>query len=279
MAKAITEFQKLLQEKTLAASEEAEAKAARKYRERAAMGSCIICFDDKPNIATLCCGKAVHLNCIAEWLSANSSCPQCRGELPSLPPRMRSQGQTNTLGNHNHNNLRAILAGVNGLHNALRDMEAYSGNEESTSSIDGVSDEWDTTGAASAEDTTTADDSGDDDEPAVGVDATEDGTTSEDASATQVGSHVVAPAGDNTTSENDDVDTTDDTTDDASEEDTQLADQTSSVSSSTDVQDTRLELPPFCSHCTNRSAKDCSNDCCGRCCVLQGHLSCDRHNC
>jgi hypothetical protein len=30
-----------------------------------------------------------HLNCIAEWLSANSSCPECRGDLPSLPRRMR----------------------------------------------------------------------------------------------------------------------------------------------------------------------------------------------
>ena len=83
------EFGRLVSEKTNLASEEAEACAARRAREQVAQGTCIICFDEKPNIATLCCGKAVHLNCIAEWLSAHKSCPQCRCYLPSLPRNCR----------------------------------------------------------------------------------------------------------------------------------------------------------------------------------------------
>jgi fido (protein-threonine AMPylation protein) len=89
ISRAADEFGRLVSEKALLASEEAEARAVRRARERAAQGTCIICFDEKPNIATLCCGKAVHLNCIAEWLSAHTSCPQCRSDLPSLPARNR----------------------------------------------------------------------------------------------------------------------------------------------------------------------------------------------
>ena len=54
----------------------------RNYRERAAFGQCVICFDDNPNIATLCCGQAVHLNCLADWLSQHQTCVVCRGYLP-----------------------------------------------------------------------------------------------------------------------------------------------------------------------------------------------------
>ena len=78
MAKAVTEFGRLIAEKSTLSSEELEAKAARRHREKAAAGSCIICYDDKPNVATLCCGKAVHLNCIAQWLSSRNTCPQVR---------------------------------------------------------------------------------------------------------------------------------------------------------------------------------------------------------
>ena len=51
---------------------------------QAAAGECFICLEDKPNIATLCCGKAVHFNCMAKWLRQNASCPQCREKLPNL---------------------------------------------------------------------------------------------------------------------------------------------------------------------------------------------------
>lgn len=97
LERTIVEFEKLEQEKGQLLSEEDEARASRLYRERAAKETCMICFDDNPNIATLCCGKAIHLNCMAEWLSQRNSCPQCRGELPYLPARMRAgrvEGET-----------------------------------------------------------------------------------------------------------------------------------------------------------------------------------------
>ena len=87
MYKAVTEFRTLLQERESAHSEEAESRMARRFRERAGAGTCLICLEDSPNIATLCCGKAAHLNCMAQWLSNNSSCPQCRASLPSVTLR------------------------------------------------------------------------------------------------------------------------------------------------------------------------------------------------
>jgi hypothetical protein len=52
------------------------------------------CFEDKPNMATLCCGNAYHFNCMSEWLNSQpaqrNSCPQCRSELPSLPDEARA---------------------------------------------------------------------------------------------------------------------------------------------------------------------------------------------
>ena len=57
LARAFSEFRREEADKANLASEETEARAARNARERAAEGDCIICFDEKPNIATLCCGK------------------------------------------------------------------------------------------------------------------------------------------------------------------------------------------------------------------------------
>jgi len=88
VSRAAVECNKLVAEKSAQALDEDETKAARRFREKAAAGTCLICFDERPNVATLCCGKAVHLNCIAQWLSSRNSCPQCRTELPSLPQRV-----------------------------------------------------------------------------------------------------------------------------------------------------------------------------------------------
>ena len=59
-------------------------KAANRVRMHVASGICFICLDDRPNIATLCCGKAVHFNCMAKWLKEKSSCPQCRENFPDF---------------------------------------------------------------------------------------------------------------------------------------------------------------------------------------------------
>jgi fido (protein-threonine AMPylation protein) len=76
---------------------------------------------------------------------------------------------------------------------------------------------------------------------------------------------------DDTTSDNNDVqqdnnDTTEDTTEDTTD-DTESAD------------DTPVAQSIFCSHCRrNKSAVDCSNSYCGRCCQLYGQYGCTRHN-
>lgn len=49
----------LVEKKALLASEETDARLVRLAREKSAEGCCIICFDENPNIATLCCGKPV----------------------------------------------------------------------------------------------------------------------------------------------------------------------------------------------------------------------------
>ena len=87
--RAISEFHSIISKKCSGTEEEKDDKAAKRFREKAAAGNCFICFDESPNIATLCCGKAVHLNCIAEWLSTKNTCPQCRGPLPTLPRRVQ----------------------------------------------------------------------------------------------------------------------------------------------------------------------------------------------
>ena len=104
MAHAIQQLQQSLNEKAHAVTEDEENRIARLVRERAASGQCIICLDDQPNIATLCCGQAVHLNCIAEWLANQTTCVKCRHPLPklkrpaapNLPPASSGQPDTTT---------------------------------------------------------------------------------------------------------------------------------------------------------------------------------------
>ena len=84
---AMSQLESLLSDRAHAALNEQEAAMARRVRERAAKGQCTICLDDGPNIATLCCGQAVHLHCLAEWLSNHATCVACRGPLPQLPAR------------------------------------------------------------------------------------------------------------------------------------------------------------------------------------------------
>ena len=236
LAKTVAEFQKLVQEKSLLRNEEDEARAARNYRQRAAQGNCLICFENNPNIATLCCGKAVHLNCMAEWLSQNNSCPQCRNELPLLPARMRAPstggGASNVLIGQLDGDTSSTTSG---------DDDSESTTEEDSAN-EGIT--------ADVDETTTSED-----------DDTTDETTTEEAS-------------DDVTGQEED----DDTTDETSEDDTTCMehDSTSEIAQPA----IRTELPPKCSHpsCNNRSARDCDNYCCGRCCLMHGRYECARHN-
>lgn len=228
--KAVTECNRMLSDKRSQTQEDEEAQAARRFRERAAAGSCLICFEENPNIATLCCGKAVHLNCMAEWLSGQSSCPQCRADLPSIPERMRRS-----------------------------DSNESAETEEADLDISHTTeDDTDSTHSAALDDTTT-------EEVEVRMDSAaqnyENDTTTEDDTMT-----ASANTADDTTMEED---TTNDTTDDTSTSDTEEDDDTQQASS---------HHPPACTFCNNRSARDCSNTCCGRCCLLHGWYNCERHN-
>ena len=85
LAQGIADLCLLVEQKSKIAADETDARLVRMAREKAAAeGTCIICFENQPNIATLCCGKPIHLNCLAEWLKTKSSCPQCRSDIPLL---------------------------------------------------------------------------------------------------------------------------------------------------------------------------------------------------
>ena len=56
-----------------------EDRITRNYRERAASGQCVICYDDNPNIATLCCGRASVTFKLPSGLAIRVV---CRGYLP-----------------------------------------------------------------------------------------------------------------------------------------------------------------------------------------------------
>lgn len=92
-----------------------------------------------------------------------------------------------------------------------------------------------------------------------------------------------------TIEDNTSVDSNDSTTAEEGDDETTTSDapMEASVGSTTEEDETtdqtfsqRPDLPPFCAHghCSNRSAKDCSNSCCGLCCIMHGRYSCPRHN-
>jgi fido (protein-threonine AMPylation protein) len=216
--KAVTEFGTLLRERESAHSEEAEARMARRFRERAAAGTCLICFDNSPNIATLCCGKAVHLNCMAQWLSNNSSCPQCRASLPSV---------------------------------TLRPVRGDDNSDNSTN--DDTTDEFDDTLSTTEDQPNTS--------PVPPMD---DDTTTTDDSFEYV-DVPAAPAVATTSSNNNMDDTT-----------TTISDADDTTSAATPPPPQREQILN-CTYCNNRAARDCSNQCCGRCCVLHGNWQCFRH--
>ncbi|KAG7345401.1 Fic/DOC family protein [Nitzschia inconspicua] len=89
IAHACHECQRVIAEKSQAATANEEARIAREVRERAATGQCCICLEENPNILTICCGQATHLNCLAEWLGTASNCVACRKPLPTLSVRQQ----------------------------------------------------------------------------------------------------------------------------------------------------------------------------------------------
>jgi len=57
--------------------EAALAAAARRQRDIALKGPCSICLD-APSVAMLCCGTAVHVQCLVKWMMKSKACMVCR---------------------------------------------------------------------------------------------------------------------------------------------------------------------------------------------------------
>jgi hypothetical protein len=233
LAKSVDECNRVWEEKSGWAAEAAEARAARRAREREAAGTCIICLDEKPNIATLCCGKAIHLQCLAIWLGGRNSCPVCRQQLPSIVRAAAPQ----------------VAAGAAAASNSAA-------NDQENRIIVNLL-------------------AGDDNEISLASTGESSGSSSEDTEDTT--DMVPAPSGvgDFHFREEEDEGTTNISP--------QQEEGTSGDVDESDTTNAMAVTPTprnYCAsgHCLNRPAVDCSNSCCGRCCVLGGEYLCLRHN-
>jgi hypothetical protein len=88
-------FELVCAEREASAAADTDGAAVRRWREDArSRGACVVCLDDGPEIATLCCGSAFHLRCLGRWVSGGGGgdracCPSCRNpmEPEPAPPR------------------------------------------------------------------------------------------------------------------------------------------------------------------------------------------------
>jgi fido (protein-threonine AMPylation protein) len=242
--KAVVECKKIIAEKSRLESEEMEASAAKKFRDTAAAGCCLICMDINPNIATLCCGKAVHISCIATWLSQKLECPHCRVSFPSMPerePRPRSPVQDD----------------------AQDTMSTFSTDEEegSTFSIEYIPEE-DSTSVIEV------------DEPAEHIPAEPADSNTDDHDAGSVFDEL-----DDTTMDDHDAGNVFDVPDDTSSNDNTSSDDDTDDTYPQDESPQRpAQLRCSYSSCRNLAANKCGNDACGSCCQMFGQYRCARHN-
>lgn len=239
VVQAVVQMNSLVELKVHSAAVEEEARVARRVREKAAAGQCIICLDEHPNIATLCCGQAVHHNCLTEWLSNQGTCVACRKAMPKIPSSLQRQ-QDVPAGNVNASNDNA------------EDTEDDTSDDNTMD--DTTSDNDVDTSDTTEDDTTSVQQNNNDTTDDTTEDTTSDDTTSDD----DVGQHQV-----------DNNDTTDDSTDDTTDttDDTETADNTPAVQI----------FCAQCQR--NKYAVDCSNSMCGRCCQIYGQYNCSRHYC
>jgi prophage maintenance system killer protein len=258
MHRAVTEFNGLVQDKLALHHEQAEARAARTFRERAAASTCLICFDDHPNVATLCCGKAVHMNCMAEWLSANSSCPQCRGVLPPIPARVLLRA-----GNVSYNNETSDETGIDeGEDNSL---DGRSTDDDSSTGV-----QWrDIYADADAYSTGSSDN-------AVSLESMVAGfrRQQQERANNQNSYNNDDEMEEDTISDDDDYGL--DSVHDSSNDDASSTEWLTTSNARRQQQQQSVTL--LCTHCTNRAARDCTNAACSQCCLVHGDYECGRHS-
>jgi fido (protein-threonine AMPylation protein) len=256
VGRAVLECNRVLEEKSGLAAEAAEARAARRARERAQTDTCIICLDEKPNIATLCCGKAVHLNCIAEWLSGRNSCPVCRSRLPTISGRVVRAAGRERMANEDSNEGH--------IHERMNVENARDVIVSLLSSFDT---------------TTTADDSYDSNyESAISGDDERDESEDEESEDQQIVSNTNS---EDITTAMDDTTMTTDSEDNSQSGRNNIQDAAPDPSTTANSEEqNENDQAHYCDalYCRNRPAVDCTNDLCGRCCVLGGQFHCPRHN-
>jgi hypothetical protein len=309
VARAATALTAIWEEKSGLAAEAAEAKAARRVRERASRGTCMICLDEKPNIATLCCGNAIHLNCCAEWLSGNNKCPICRHEMPSISRRVvraleepedqwEEEDEDADFDDLIERQHPAVLSReyhnfVDRFWNEIRNSRSRI-NRSAPLPPDALnrfaryeSEESDSDEVFTGTTTTTSEEDEDVGEP---LPAAPNGQNNVEANrAETIRRQMNMMAGDHgefddtTTSfdeenfdHSDDSEPTTTTTYESEENDTTTTDYIDAPSQ----QPRQRQFVACCAAaaCRNRPAVDCVNSLCGRCCVLIGEYHCPRHN-
>jgi fido (protein-threonine AMPylation protein) len=284
IGRAVVEFNRVWQDKLGLAAEALECKAARQARERAKEGTCLICLDEGPNIATLCCGNAVHLNCIAEWLSGKNSCPNCRSEMPSISGRIvraaRNAESEMFLNAEDHGRGAGRSPSRLRLHRRYFQnaqdvivslLNNYSQHEHTTS-------ETAEEGYDSSEDTTA--EGADDEDNDSGA---QDRITLEEDDEVSASSSSDDGEEDSYSGHYDSSEASVSTTEPESRSGIFADDSGNETSGSTDGPNagvTTLRVHEYCDalYCRNRPAIDCTNSLCGRCCVLGGEFHCPRHN-
>lgn len=280
LSHATLQLQTLLEEKARTSKDEEEARIARQVRQRSAQGQCIICLENNPNIATLCCGQAVHLNCIAEWLANGTTCVNCRTPLPRLNVQQEQAEAPQGQEIRNANLLNDALQ-----HAAVTMNQAIQRAIALRNELDGVQDDT----------TSSTNDTGGDDSTAPAADADTSSTTEDldcrgcqrNRAAQDCAHHLCGRCclerGLSSSCRRHNVTPPDDTADDESSttSTTQDAGQNSSTedsSSTTGSARAPAADTQYCRFCNNRAAQDCDHALCGRCCVIQGlSYSCQRH--
>jgi Fic family protein len=87
------DWQEVGKKQSKAIKEVSDDAVIRKAREDLKESDCLICHCPAPNICVLCCGVAVHINCMNDWLAAASepTCVNCRAVLPLVEKRMQQE--------------------------------------------------------------------------------------------------------------------------------------------------------------------------------------------
>jgi len=223
----------------------------------------MICHESEPNIATLCCGAAVHLNCMAKWLAdaPHPSCIKCVFVCawPPVCPKLAEEEEDESL-------ITDLKSGIESRHLSSRlHMRGVSRFPLTTHAVTGSCREAlprppprpaPAPAAAAARE----------DEAAS--------TTSDLSNALDDDGWYQSPLGS-------DEDTTSSSTGDAGstagdDETTTSSGPGSPVPPARSAGD-RSWRRPKCQHCNNVAAGACENSSCGSCCLQHGLLFCLRH--